>query len=297
MQRFLLFLVGFAGAVAASCVPADGAISLGSASFTIKATPMTEQGFSTVDTNRRGKLDPWQVSIDRVLLSFKTMTIGKVGEEDRCSYRGRGATNDIVFDPRFGIVQTFNGVEQSECPDVGVVFGPPEAGTDIGPGATVKDALDLRAGFAAHALVEATGRRAGKTLRIVLRFDTARTAAKFGGCQAGSSRGITVIAGARDEATVSFAAEMLFREGVSTTLGTRLEPFEVADADEDGVVTMAEIDAITLLEAAGQTGSEFYQLPDGSRSGTFGDYVRQLFRFAVYYRGNGGCVGNEPGTE
>jgi len=43
---------------------------------------------------------------------------------------------------------------------------------------------------------------------------------------------------------------------------------------------------------------QFYQLPDGSRRGTFGDYVRALFRFTVMFRTEDGlCIGNEPGAE
>ena len=42
----------------------------------------------------------------------------------------------------------------------------------------------------------------------------------------------------------------------------------------------------------------FYQLPDGSRTGSFGDFVRVLFRFTIMFRdGDGLCVGNEPGSE
>jgi hypothetical protein len=66
-----------------------------------------------------------------------------------------------------------------------------------------------------------------------------------------------------------------------------------ADTNEDGIVTMAELDTLRLNGLG-----EGYRLPDNAPRGTFGDYVRVLFRFAVTFRTSTGvCVGNEPGSE
>ena len=58
---------------------------------------------------------------------------------------------------------------------------------------------------------------------------------------------------------------------------------------------MEELDTLPLSRLQGL--GDFYQLPDGTTAGSFGDFVRVLFRFAFLYRSEGLCVGNEPGTE
>jgi hypothetical protein len=98
---------------------------------------------------------------------------------------------------------------------------------------------------------------------------------------------------------VRFAAELLFANAISTSARFRVQPFLDADreGDDNGIVTMDELDRKRLSTIAG-TSSDFYQLPDGTRSGSFGDFVRVLFRFTVKFRTNDGlCVGNEPGSE
>jgi hypothetical protein len=255
--------------------------------FTITATPATHDGFRDVE-------DGWSVRIDRALLAFKTMTIGKVGEVGRCAYRGRGAANDMVFDARSGLVQTFNGVEPGDCPDVGIVLGAVGNGTQPGPGATSDDLVLFGRGIPILALVEATATHADATFRVRLAFDE-RASATFGGCQA-STRGVAIRAERREQVSVAFGAEALFREAISSTAALRLAPFVEADGrgNADGVATMDELDAMPL--AAARAFGEFYELPDGSRRGSFGDYVRALLRFAFKFRQVGQCVGNDPAT-
>ena len=280
----------------AACVPADEAIGLGSVQFTFTASQRTMGGLREVDTR-----DRWSLRFDRVVLGFKTMTIGQIGVADVCSYRGRGETTDVVFDPRFGVVQTFNGIQPVLCPDVGIIFGPPSDTTTLGAGVTSRDLVELATGEPAHAIVEATATELPtfanpepRTMRISLRFDSERTATRFGGCRA-AARGVRILEGGRDEVPVAFAAERLFGNAISTSSSLHVLPFVDSDLDGDGVVTMAELDARRLTSLIGYDGA--YAMPDGSRVGSFGDFVRVLFRFAIKFRNEGICVGNEPGSE
>jgi hypothetical protein len=281
-------------AAIAACVPADEALRLGSVQFTFEASERTLNGVFRSET-----VDGWALRFDRIQLGFKTMTIGKVGVPDTCSFRGRGVLSDVVFDPRAGIVQTFNGIEPIECPDVGIIFGPPGNETTPGAGSTSKDLVELATGEPAHAIVETIATEEDpfssnpRTLRILLRFDSMRTSTRFGGCRA-ARRGVLVYEGQRDRASVRFAAEHLFRESISPDAVLRVDPFAQADADGDGIVTMDEIDSLRLSRIGGGD----YKLPNGSSVGSFGDYVRALFRFAIMFRNEDGvCVGNEPGSE
>lgn len=279
--------------VAASCVPADEALPLGSVQFRLGVSRDTAEGAYV-----SGALGGWTLRFDRVLLGFKTMTLAGLDDPDACSYRGRGASSDVLFDPRRGLVQTFNGIRPTECPDVGVIFGPPGDVTTLGEGVTSADLVELARGRPAHAIVEATAQgedvaSARDAVTIKLRFASDATATRFGGCRS-AYEGVRVVAEQREDVAVRFAAEDLFREAISRSAALNLQPFVQADfawGDDDGVVTMDELDAMPLSTAPGVG----YQLPDGTRRGTFGDYVRALFRFTLTFRDDGGyCVGSEP---
>ncbi|HVH46474.1 MAG TPA: hypothetical protein VM925_29230 [Labilithrix sp.] len=298
MRASLVCLV--IGALAAGgCVPADEAVGLGSVEFTFTVSTRTELGLLADET------DGWAVVFDRIVLGFKTMTIGKVGVDDVCSYRGRGESADVVFDPRLGLVQTFNGIEPVACPDVGVIFTPPGASTTLGNGVTSKDLVELASGSPAHAIIEATATedvhfrasRKPRTLRIALRFDTERTPSRFGGCR-DSARGVRIVAGTREEGRVLFAAERLFRNAIAPNAGLRVFPFNDADerSDGDGVVTMDDLDMMPLGSARRRGGE--YLLPDDAPHDSFGDFVRFLFRQTLLFGTEDGlCIGNAPGDE
>lgn len=292
----ITMIVGCTCLLAMACVPADEALPLGSAEFTItgRGSPRTLADNVVVDQ--------WSIHVDRFLLSFHTMTIVNLDIADQCAYRGRGAATNVVFDGAIGsVVQAFNGIMPGDCPDVGMRLGPPDDHTVPGDGATIDDILALLTGPPAHAIFEATARhKAGldlaepTTIKVSLRFDTERTASSFGGCR-DAIRGARIHPEARDAIFVAVAAAAFFRDAISSTAELRFEPFATADREgnNDGVVTMDELDQLPLTNAGGT----FYQLPNGSHAGSFGDYVRAQFMFAVKYGDGGLCNGIEPGTE
>ncbi|MBX3229131.1 MAG: hypothetical protein KIT84_02260 [Labilithrix sp.] len=300
MRRFLALALALFGA---ACVPADEALSLGSVQFLFTASDYTVDGARSEDQ--------YALRFDRVVLGFKTMTVGKIGAPDTCSYRGRGAITNAVFDPRHGLVQTFNGIQPVECPDVGVIFGTPDDATVPAEGTPPEELVAL-ANEDAHAIIEATAtppiRSEGeepKPYKILLRFEPIKTSTRFGGCRGpgvrgrGDGRGVGILAGERDVVGVHFAAENLFRNTPTSAGDLRVAPFAQADrfGNDDRVVTMDELDRLPLTSVPGS-----YQLPSDeslttTRAASFGDFVRFLFRFTVLYRNqkSGLCVGNPPG--
>jgi hypothetical protein len=292
----LLGAIALALAVPA-CVPSDEALGLGSVQFQFGVSDQTRDGVPELDT---ADYPPWEIQFDRIVLGFKTMTIGKIGVSDICSYRGRGATSDVAFDPRAGLVQTFNGLRPVECPDVGVIFGGPSNTTTLGNGVTSKDLVDL-ASDSAHAIIEANATSKDdfggppRSLRIQLRFEPHRTSTRFGGCRA-QARGVRILEHERDEVSVRFAAEHLFRDSVLPAAALRVAPFLQADmqGDDDGIVTMDELDRLRLSSVF--VGD--YRIPEAVFNPSFGDYLRYLFRFTIIFRNAyGQCLGNAPGVE
>lgn len=289
-----LLLASFVG-----CVPADEGLPLGSAQFTI-----TARGSPRV-LSEDVVVDGWNIRIDRFVVSFKTMTIVNLQNSDQCSYRGRGAVSNVLFDGTEGsVVQAFNGIKPGACPDVGMRLGVPDDRTVLGEGGKLEDLISLATGTPALALVEATATHKGipeqgipdQRMRLSLRFDAVRTSTAFGGCR-DAIKGAKLRPEARYALFVSFAAEAFFRDAISPTASLRFSPFVDADqlGNNDKIITMDELDALPLSDALSY--SSFYQLPSGTSRGSFGDYVRAQFQFSVKF-GNGGlCNGIEPGTE
>lgn len=298
MQRYLIALCLVA--LGAGCVPADEAMPLGSAQFTVTGRGSARLfGPDTV-------LDGWTIHVDRFVLSFRTMTIVNLQNSDQCAYRGRGAVTNVVFDGTEGsVVQAFNGIKAGACPDVGLRLAPPDDRTVVGDGATAADLVSLISGRPAHAMLLATATRPAQppfdvedeVLRLSLRFETVTASSAFGGCR-DAVRGVRLLAEAREAVLVSFAAEVVFREALFPNAPLRFDPFADADAlgNADGIVTTDEIDAMSLAAVEARYGPG-YRLADGLGARSFGDYVRQQFAAAVQYGNGGQCDGIPAGTE
>jgi hypothetical protein len=300
-MRLPLLVVAVVLAPLAACVPADESLPLGSAQFTItgRGSPRVLEGDRV--------LDGWSIHLDRFLVGFRTMTIVNLQSSDQCSYRGRGAATNVLFEAIEGtVVQAFNGIKPGACPDVGMRLGVPDDRTVLGDGATLEDLLSFVAGTPSLAKLEATATRPAdpdtnepaKTVHLSLFFDSVRTSTAFGGCR-DATRGARIRPEARDGLYVSFALEAFFRDVISPTASLRFGPFAEADSlfgDRDGTVTMAELDAMRLRDVQ-LTHGGVYELPSGSRSGTFGDYVRAQFQFSLKFGEGGLCNGIEPGTD
>lgn len=284
-----------------ACVPADGAFGLGSVQFTIKGSQASKFGFQSAERNEKNEPYPWSIEFDRVVLGFRTMTIGKVGDDDRCAFRGRGEKSDIVFDPRNEIVQSFNGIAPANCEDTGVFLSPPGNTTELGPGATAQDLFELGdPSQPSHALIDATARRGDEKFILHFKFDTLRTSSRFGGCAGRfEAKGVRVEANERTLASTTFAPENMFQDSLGFGGSLRLEPFILVDSegDNDGVFTMDDADRVPLGRLRNRGFGDGYQLPNGTTAGSFGDFLRALFRFTFFFKEVGTCVGNEPGSD
>ena len=138
MRSFSMFATLGLVLAAAACVPADEALPLGSAQFTV-----TGRGSPRV-LSEDLVVDEWSIHVDRFLIAFHTMTIVNLTDSGQCAYRGRGAQTNVVFDGTEGsVVQAFNGIQPGDCTDVGMRLGPPDDFTTVGEGATPADLVTL----------------------------------------------------------------------------------------------------------------------------------------------------------
>ena len=268
---------------AAACVPTDEALPLGAAEFTITAR-FAERSLTTVDG--------WALHIDRYVLGFRTMTVQNLQDSDQCSYRGRGADANIIVDGTVGsIIQSFNGVKPGPCPDVGLRLTVPDDYTRVGEGTTLADLLDL-ATTQTHAFVMATATQDAFTKHVLLRFDPVTTTMAFASCRA-SIRGVKIEPDGRDAVFVAFDASAFFRNALSAYSDLAFAPFAAADADNDGQITMTELDQFqSFFGGGGLT----YTLPSGESPTSLGQWVRAQFQASLHYDTDGVCDGLDAGT-
>lgn len=291
---------GFAAPIVgllAACVPADGALPLGAAQFTITARA----------SGREHAIDGYEVRIDRFLIAFRTMTIVNLKNSDQCAYRGQGHQSNVLFDGVEGtVVQSFNGMKPGPCPDVGLRLAPPDDRTQLGEGAKVDDLVSFVSGAPSVAQLEVTATRDEDVRHIVLRFDMARSPSAFGGCRETvgweTVRGATPMAGARDAKLVAFDTSVFFRMRLFQNPSLlAILPFFWADArgNDDHTTTMQELDELPLSNIG-------YELPppEPSDAGvrptaepSFGDFVRAQFLSAVHFGKDGECDGLPAGTK
>ncbi len=276
-----------------ACVPADEALPLGAAQFTITAR----------GSARDLRIDAFDVRIDRFLIAFKTMTIVNLQNSDQCAYRGQGTRSNVLFDGTEGsVVQSFNGIKPGSCPDVGLRLAPPDDRTVLGDGATVEDLISFATGTPAIAQLEATAIPdtvlvpEEAPMRISLRFDVLRTASAFGGCR-DAIRGAKLTVGARYASFVEFSARVFFSDQAFANGFLRLAPFLRADrlGNNDKTITMDELDALPLSLTGYEMPPDASAAPGTRRS--FGDYVRFQFQFAVKFGDGGICNGIPAGTK
>ena len=279
-MRASVLLLGFA---MVACVPTDESLVLGSAEFTITARA-SERSFTSVDG--------WSLFVDRYVTGFRTMTIVNMQDTDQCSYRGRGASANIIFDGIVGTnIQSFNGIKPGPCPDVGLRLTMPDDYTRVGEGTTEADLLDL-ATTGSHTVVTVTATLGTQTKHVRLRFDPGSTTSAFANCR-DAIRGAKIEPEGRDVIFVAFDASAFFRDTIKPYADVWFGPFVEADADDDGEITMAELDNSRIFS---DRRPPAYLLPTGVPPTSLGQFVRAQFQASLHFGASGQCDGLDAGT-
>jgi hypothetical protein len=246
-----------------ACLPTDEAVGMGSAQFTVRTSSFVRDGFLTSD--RTDDRKPWSITFERVMVGFETMTLRNTTTGEGVYVRGSAEDNYVVFDPRVGLVQTLNGLEPATYV-VALLLGPPGGAFGVGPGATSADLIDLAAQEGILTTIDLNATHATERLAIHLRFD-ARVGRSF------SLDERILFPNERASVEIELAFEGLLFDGREYRLATFLEADRAGNGD--GVVTMAEVDALAL--DAVRTADAPFTMPPGTIGGTVGDYLRVRF--------------------
>jgi hypothetical protein len=256
--------IGIGLVVAAeACLPTDEAVGMGSAQFSVRTSSYVDEGFITSDSTSDGV--HWKVRFEKVRVAFETMTLQNTTTGEGVYIRGSGEPNNVVFDPNVGLLQTLNGLEPARYV-IALRLAPPTGAFGVGPGTTSADLFELAAQEGIHTLVDVRGSHDAEALAIRLRFD-ARTGTSF------SLDERILRPNERAAVGVELGLEQLFFDGREH----RIRPFIEADraGNGDGIVTMAEVDALAL-DIVRDADAPF-TMPPGTVGGSFGDYLRMRF--------------------
>lgn len=226
--------------------------------------------------------DGWRVHYTKFLVALSDITVaGAAGE-------GAKDTAQRVFDlTKPGKKAVFEAeLEAKEWEAVSYRIGPVVSGAIADPSATQAD-LDAMIAGKYSVYVEGRGEKDGVTKRFAWGFGADTTYKNCRGEVGGVERpGAVVTAGGTDTIELTIHGDHLFYDDLaSADAKLRFVNIASADANDDGEVTLDELNAVNLEDLVDGT----YQVGGFSDVFTYRDFVTRLSRTVGHFRGEGEC--------
>lgn len=290
MGRRTAFAAGTCALVlaTAACGSSDptGSGGVGTLSFTTWGEEYIEDAIPVDPGDGSGFVDGWTVSYDKFLVNFQNIVVADIAGD-----RAATMQSSILFDNTLPGVKTiieFDDVPAKAWDRVSYEIAPVTASTELSEGVPEADkALMLAGGYSLYASATATQgdveKRFAWGFAIGTRYDECQSE------QDGREEpGVVVTNNGRLEAQLTTHGDHLFYDrlqaspdpAIATSL--RFEALAEADADDDGEVTLAELEA-TPLDV------RLYD-PSGLGAVDFGAFVTSLARTVGHFRGEGECT-------
>lgn len=280
---------GALAALALAIVPACGSDDAGSGNvrFTTWGEDYIEQQIPASAFPKDG----WSVKYSKFLVVFRAITVA-----DTAGKVAAKLTTPKVFDmTKVGEKEiiTFSGLEAKNWDHVSYQLGPMTADAELATGVTDADKqLLLSAG--AHLHVEGTATKGTQsksfdwTFAVPTLFDDCE-----GEIDGKKTVGVQVTNGGTDTVQLTIHGDHLFYDDLQATNAVpRFEAISKADANDDGKVTLAELDAVRLTSIDPANGA--YGTGAAANVNNLGDFVRALSRTVGHYRGEGECFAKSP---
>jgi hypothetical protein len=263
-----------------------GASGTGKVAFTTWGEDYIEQEIPVDPGDGSGFVDGWTVKYAKFLVSFQNIRVGDSAGNTAASLDGA-----MLFDNRRVGVKPI--IEFSEVPakawdKVSYQIAPVTADTELGAGATAADkTLMLDGGYSLY--VEGTASKGSLRKHYTWGFTIATNYEECHSEQDGKDEaGIVVTNNATSTVQLTTHGDHLYYDrlqaspdpAVKTSL--RFDDLAKADKDEDGELTLEELDA-ALLDV------RLYD-PSGLNAATQGAFVRSLARTIGHFRGEGECT-------
>jgi len=284
-------LVGAAAAAialaSAACGSSDpaGSGGDGTLAFTTWGEEFIEVEIPPDPGDGSGFVDGWSVSYDKFLVNFRNIVVA--------SSRGETAqsmTGSMLFDNKLaGVKSIVQWTLPAQAWDrVSYEIAPVDEATTLAGGATDEDkALMLAGGYSLYASGTATKDQEQKTFAWGFAIGT-----RYNECQSeqgGTEQsGVVVTNNTSLDVELTTHGDHLFYDrlqaspdpAIATSL--RFDALAAADADADGEVTLAELEA-TLLDVRSYD-------PSGLGAVNYGQFVTSLARTVGHFRGEGECT-------
>lgn len=280
MHRFLGYYCGFAALALgglSGCGGGDGTEDgSGTATFSVWGEEFIEEEIPAGEF-----ADGWSVEFDRFLLS-----IGGIYVRDRAG-KGSDLDGSWLVDLKQPGPHELGSLELTSkaWPFVGYAIRPVTSSTQVHESAT-SDNLGFmeKGGFSVH--VSGTASKGSVTKTFSWGFTNAThyddCVSEIDGKQV---EGIILANGGNESVQITIHGDHFFYDDLASADAVpRFAP--VAAADDDGLVTLDELDAVPLVEIDEGT----YGTGSASHVDDLGEFVRALTRTIGHFRGEGHCV-------
>ncbi len=223
------------------------------------------------------------VKYSKFLITFSNLTVGAEGSDEENVFEGPVVFN--MHEAGRHDVTSFPEIEARRWDKVSAEVKPAEGTPAKGTDAVTDEDLQILADGGFSVYVEGTVNRSGDEKDFAWGFTTSTL---FHDCQtADGGAGVVVPSGASGTWELTIHGDHLFYDDLqNASAKTRLSAIVDADGDDDGLVTMAELEAVDLTELPGD------QYGTGGEAGVenLGDFVSALSRTLVHATGEGECT-------
>ena len=260
----------------------------GAAAFTTWGEDYIEKEIPPSDDGGTVVEDGCTIRYSRFLLAISEITIA-----DQSGTQAARQAGTVVFNmhvPGIKEVASFPGLTAKAWDRVSYALVSPGADATLGAGATQEDRA-LLVGAKAGVHVEGTISKGDVTKSFAWSFPTQTLLRECKGEVAGKEEeGVVVTNGSTDTVQLTIHGDHLFYDDLqAASAKVRAQPIVDADADNDDVVTLEELAAVKLSNAAAATGGT-YSAGDVPNVNNLRDFVTALSRTIGHYRGEGECV-------
>ena len=282
-----LLLLLFAG-LSAACGSSDptGSGGEGKLSFTTWGEDYVEKEIPARSDTGPGFVDGWTVEYSRFLVNFQKIRVADIRGEEAASMRG-----SMLFDNHVKGIKSIvdlDAVEAKHWDAVSYEIAPVTEQTQLSDSVTEEDKrLMLDGGYSLY--VEATATKEGVSKHFRWGFALGTRYEACHSAQAGKDQaGVIVTNNGRIDVELTTHGDHLYYDrlqasadpAIQTSL--RFDTLAAADANDDGDLTLGELDASPL-------NVKLYD-PSGLGAATQGAFVSSLARTIGHFQGEGECT-------
>lgn len=288
-SAFALVLLAGLSSIACGTSDPTGSGGEGKLSFTTWGEDYVQDEIPPDSKEVTGFVDGWSVKYTKFLVNFQNIQVADVKGHQAASMEG-----SMLFDNHVKGVKSiidFDGVEAKAWELVSYAIAPVTAATELSDSVSKADKqLMLDGGFSFY--VDATATREDVTKHYAWGFAIGTRYSECHSEQAGKDEaGVVVTNNSEVEVQLTTHGDHLYYDrlqaspdpAISTSL--RFDTLAAADKDEDGELTLDELDAAPL-------NVRLYD-PSGLGAATQGAFVSSLARTIGHFRGEGECTISE----